>query len=558
MSRGFFIGICDEHGKCIAKKLIICVIIISSMGKITKYLNQLTVGNVFDEPEILEAYSTDRSVLKVKPKFVALPESTDDIQKLMRFFNQIALRDIPVSVTPRGSGMDEGGADLSSGLVISTEKLNHLLEIDARERLVRVQAGITLRELNTALSVSGLTIPVGGHGSETIGGLISNCPVDIYQGKYGGIGDYVERIEVILSNGECLQTLRLKKYALAKKTTEKSFEGEIYRKMAKLLKEKEKIIDELRDKKPGLSGYAKIALAPKRETLDLTPLFYGSQGTLGVISEVILRAVPLKTKAVRMAATFKDMKTAMDLMDKLSVMKPREMNIYDLKIIQEARETGKNLDGVIKRLENGFVIYVTFDEHKGSVMKKMQRMKQSVPRNVKVILDTPENQSVLSELENALPSYLNYSKVGERVPILTDFYMPAANLVNFMDDLKVLSEKLKLELLLYGSYATGIYSLRPIFELAEEGVNKKIATFLRAGAYVINRQGGVLTGGTPEGRLKAAAENNELTDSEREFYERIKKIFDPNGILNPDVKLGASSRFTLTHLRDGELKKVFL
>ena len=540
------------------KKLIICVIIISSMGKITKYLNQLTVGNVFDEPEILEAYSTDRSVLKVKPKFVALPESTDDIQKLMRFFNQIALRDIPVSVTPRGSGMDEGGADLSSGLVISTEKLNHLLEIDARERLVRVQAGITLRELNTALSVSGLTIPVGGHGSETIGGLIANCPVDIYQGKYGGIGDYVERIEVILSNGECLQTLRLKKYALAKKTTEKSFEGEIYRKMAKLLKEKEKIIDELRDKKPGLSGYAKIALAPKRETLDLTPLFYGSQGTLGVISEVILRAVPLKTKAVRMAATFKDMKTAMDLMDKLSVMKPREMNIYDLKIIQEARETGKNLDGVIKRLENGFVIYVTFDEHKGSVMKKMQRMKQSVPRNVKVILDTPENQSVLSELENALPSYLNYSKVGERVPILTDFYMPAANLVNFMDDLKVLSEKLKLELLLYGSYATGIYSLRPIFELAEEGVNKKIATFLRAGAYVINRQGGVLTGGTPEGRLKAAAENNELTDSEREFYERIKKIFDPNGILNPDVKLGASSRFTLTHLRDGELKKVFL
>ena len=60
------------------------------MGKITKYLNQLTVGNVFDTPDILEEYSTDRSVLKVKPKFVAFPESTEDVRKLMRFFNQLA------------------------------------------------------------------------------------------------------------------------------------------------------------------------------------------------------------------------------------------------------------------------------------------------------------------------------------------------------------------------------------------------------------------------------------------------------------------------------------
>ncbi|MDO4398792.1 MAG: FAD-dependent oxidoreductase [Candidatus Saccharibacteria bacterium] len=193
------------------------------MGKITKYLNQLIVGNVFDTPEILEAYSTDRSVLKIKPKFVALPESTEDIRKLMRFFNQIAAKEIPVSVTARGAGLDEGGADLSSGgLVISTEKLNRMLEIDPRERLVRVQAGITLRELNTALSVSGLTIPIGGHNNDTIGGLISNTPVDDSAGKYGGIESFVERVEVILANGECLQTSRLKKFNLAKKATEKS------------------------------------------------------------------------------------------------------------------------------------------------------------------------------------------------------------------------------------------------------------------------------------------------------------------------------------------------
>ena len=225
------------------------------MGKITKYLNQLIVGNVFDSPEILDLYSTDRSALKIKPKFVAFPESTEDIRKLLRFFNQIAAKDIKVSVTARGSGLDQGGADLSNGIIISTEKMNRMLEIDPRERLVRVQAGMTLKELNTALSVSGLTIPVGGHDNETIGGLISNYPLDLYAGKYGGIYAYIERLEAVLANGECLQTSRLKKYTVAKKTTEKSLEGDIYRRLAKLLKKHEALISELDEKHLDLAGY---------------------------------------------------------------------------------------------------------------------------------------------------------------------------------------------------------------------------------------------------------------------------------------------------------------
>ncbi len=224
------------------------------MGKIARYLNQLTVGNVFDNPEILEKYATDYSALKIKPKFVAFPESTDDIRKLMRFFNQLANRDIRVAVTPRGTGHDTGGAALTNGIIISTEKLNKLLEVDPRDKLVHVQAGITLRELNTALSVSGLTIPINADGDETIGGLISNCPVDSCAGKYGGIKDYIERIEVVLTNGDCLQTNRYKKYTIAKKAVEKTAEGMIYRKIAKLTHDQQNLIEKLAKDTYELSG----------------------------------------------------------------------------------------------------------------------------------------------------------------------------------------------------------------------------------------------------------------------------------------------------------------
>lgn len=527
------------------------------MSKINKYLNQLIVGNVFDAPEVLEEYATDRSALKIKPKFVAFPESTDDIRKLMRFFNQLAVKNIPVVVTARGSGLDEGGADLSNGIIVSTEKLNRMLEIDPRERLVRVQSGITLKELNTALSVSGLTIPIDGHDNDTIGGLISNCPADSSSGKYGGIYNFTERIEAILANGDCLQTNRLKKYVLAKKAAEKSVEGEIYRKIAKLVKENEGVISELANER-NMAGYPMIKETKKRETLDLMPLFFGAQGTLGIISEVILRAVSLKSKQARVAATFRDIGSALKFLEMVKPLKPRKLDLYDLKIIMEVHETGKNLDGVIKRLDDGYTVFVCFDERINGNMKKLANMRKIFSRNVKFIFETPTNTATMNELENALANYLKSTRNGERVPILTDFYLPDWNIANFLNDIKILEQKLGLKLEIYGSYGAANYSMRPKFDLEDPEFNKKATTFLKAGAYIINRQSGQLAGGTPEGRLKAVVTNIDMLEPERELYTQVKKIFDRNNILNPDIKLGASSKFTLTHFRNTGLPKIVI
>ena len=99
--------------------------------------------------------------------------------------------------------------------------------------------------------------------------------------------------------------------------------------------------------------------------------------------------------------------------------------------------------------------------------------------------------------------------------------------------------------------------MRPKFDLEDKNFARKIATFLRAGAYIINRQNGCLTGGRPEGRLKAIVTNAEILDSQKKVYGDIKKIFDPNNVLNPDAKLGANSRFTLTHLKNTDSRKYF-
>ena len=528
------------------------------MGKVAKYLNQLTIGNVFDTPDVVEAYSTDRSALKIKPKLVAFPESTEDIRKIMRFCYQLALRNVRIPVTVRGSGLDEMGADLGNGLILSTEKMNKLLEADKRERLIRVQAGMTLREVNTALLMNGLTIPIGGHENETIGGLISNCPSDDYAGKYGGIMSYVERMEVVLPNGDILQTNRYGGRAIRRKMKEKGLESTIYTKVYDLLKKDQQVIDEVCNGNTGSTGYPTIAQVKRGNSMDLAPLFFGAQGTLGVISEVILRGVPLKNQTKRAVATFEDFDIAQKFLDLANSLKPKELNVYDVKVIKIAEASGKRLSEITRNLDKGYVIFAKFDERTSGSLKKISSIKKVLPKTSQLIVESPKTVAKLDEFENSLVSFLNSARTGERVPILTDFYIPAGNLSAFVEDLKILERSLRTELPLFGSYSTSNYSIRPRFKPEDGSLARNAIALLRSGSFVIKRSNGSITGGTPEGRVKALVTNTELSAAEKELYSSIKKIFDTKDIMNPTVKLGADSRSTIAHFRTTSSPKIMI
>ena len=528
------------------------------MGKIARYLNELIIGNVFDAPEILESYAVDRSIVKIKPKAVALPESTEDLSKLMRFCNQLAIKDIKVPVSIWGSGLDEMGADVGEGIIISTEKLNHLLEADRRERLVRVQSGITLRELNTALSMYGLTVPIGGHENETIGGLISNCPSDIYAGKYGGIKKYIERIEVVLPSGDILQTNRLNEKAITRIAQGKTPEAKIYSRIIDLLDKNDDLVKDIKQNKRSLAGYTNIARLVHKDTIDLMPLFFGAQGTLGIISEIILRAVPIRNKKARVVATFKDFISAQKLLDFAKELNPCQLDIYDIEIIRAAKNFGKKVSAVSDRADQSFVVLAKFDHRINYCLKKINGMKKTLPRTTQLVVESPDNQSKLDEFENSLTSFLNQVRTGERIPMAIDFYLPPENILKFLDDLTIVEKSLKMELKLFGSYTTSNYNLRPKFNLEDEEFAKKALAFIRACNFIIERQGGSITGGSPEGRVKAIVTNPSMPEKEKALYAEIKDLFDPNKILNADIKLGAEAKHTVSHFRTTNSTKTVL
>ena len=145
------------------------------MNRIAIYLNKIIDGVVYSAPGILEHYSTDRSLLRIHPRVVAIPENTTDIRRLVRFAYQLSQKKVPFPITVRGAGLGKNGSALGSGLIISTERMNAIQEVDIRQRLVRVQCGVTLGELKKALNLCGLDFPVYGDPNETIGGLIAKA-----------------------------------------------------------------------------------------------------------------------------------------------------------------------------------------------------------------------------------------------------------------------------------------------------------------------------------------------------------------------------------------------
>lgn len=527
------------------------------MNKIAIYLNRQLHGNVFDKKTILDAYSTDRSVLKLTPKLVAFPENTDDVKKLCRFVNQLAIKDYKLPIAVRGSGLDTTGADLSTGLVISTERMNHIKEVDAHDRLVHVEAGVTLGELNSALASHGLIIPVCADPRETIGGLISNCPTDPYASRYGGISNFVDRIEVVLASGDIFQTNRMNYSSSLRKKTLPDSEGDIYRKLSRLFTEHGDAINSLKGTR-NAAGYPYIQYVVRNDgkVFDTLPVFYGAQSTLGIITEVILRAEVIPPKIEHMLVSFSSFRAANEFLAFVRTLRPLELYFYDMQIINAAESTGNKPPILTRSTSSGYLVYISFADRPRASHAKVEKCLDFLPKSAKVITENKTNSGGFSAIFNALASYLNDDLEGERAPFVSDFYIPADELTGFVTNLATLEQYYKISIPLYGSYATSIYSVRPDLQLTTDSGRRFIVDFLTNFNRLVKYHYGYLCGSTPEGRLKALLTNHEFSPSEKRLFRELKDIFDPNHILAPDIKLGADPRTTSHHFRDTESQSI--
>ncbi|MBQ6355157.1 FAD-binding oxidoreductase [Candidatus Saccharibacteria bacterium] len=529
------------------------------MNKIAKYLNQHLVGNVFDSEEILAKYAGDRSVVKVTPKMVVVPEDTNDVRKVVRFVSQLAKKDVRLELAVRGSGLDKTGADLGKDILISMENMDKIQEIDERSRLVRVQAGVKLGTLNQALGLVGLTVPINADPEDTIGSLISNFITDSYAGKNNGIYYYTDCLEAVISTGDVIQTTRYSKRGLAKKEALTTPEGALYRDLHTLIDDNYDLISDLRSRSTvDCTGYQMLTqvLREQGHTFDLMPMFFAAQGTLGIITEVILRCEVLPESSAHFAAAFSNVKDAVEYASSIKSLNPLEINLYDARIFGKSADAGKDPNIFSKKFSNGWMLLVAFNDSARKSRRKIAKCLRNLPETAAAIIEDEGNMTDFERIKTALNSFKNDNLRGERAPILDDLYIPLDKVPEFVKTLKSQEEVYDMELPLMGSTAANNYCIRPDLRLNSVEGRQIAVRLIKDVAKILNDHEGSLTGGSPEGRTKAIAAYPELSDAEVELYTKVKDVFDPLEIFNPSIKLGASLKDTVKNLRTSYLEDI--
>lgn len=437
------------------------------------------------EKEKLSNYNHDQTEdLVFYPGIVVFPINREEIARLMIYCN-----DEKIPVTPVGArtGLSGGALPIFGGVMLSTEKLNKILEIDTNNLQVHTQPGVITYELQQAVKEHGLFYPPdpASYGSCFIGGNIAENSGGPKAVKYGVTSDYVLNLEVVLANGEIIET------------------------GANVLKNS--------------TGY------------NLTQLLVGSEGTLGIVTKITLKLIPHPTLTKLMLVPFhriEDACSAVSAIFKAGItpsgmeFMERDAIIYTLKYFPEITLNIK-------------------EEHQAHLLIEVDGFHEDVLINdCEKILEVVEKYDIdevlLAESEaqkNELWSIRR--KVGEAVKAFSiykeeDTVVPRFQLPDLILGVKQIGQKYNFNTICYGHAGDGNLHINILKgDLSDDFWERELHVAIREIFHLTVSLGGTISGEHGIGLVQKNYMNIPFKDTELDLMKAIKKVFDPNNILNP-------------------------
>jgi FAD/FMN-containing dehydrogenase len=530
------------------------------MNKVAQYLQQHLNGEILTSPDALNYFSTDESILQLQPQLVVYPRSENDVRKTTRFTWQLADKGRVVPLTARGMGTDQTGAALSSGIIMAIPAhLNKIIELDPKTGVVTAEAGITLDKLQQVLHTHGRFLPPISaiNRSASLGGAVSNDDSGRASYKYGPMQQFVRGLRVVLANGELIETGRISKRELNKKLGLASFEGEIYRSLDKLIEESYDSLETLsKITNHSAAGYDLSDVKQKDGSFDLTPLFVGGQGTLGVIVEVTLDTVAYNPTTQLVVAGFSERSHAWQAMNAINEFKsgPASADFIDITLIKQIEAINP---GILKPLEGGTpstLLFFEIDEDSLRSRKKIEKklLKALDTAGAEVVLPKHEDAEPWERLRDGASVYLTYSDAKKRaLPVLDDAQVPMESMIAYFAEVDKLMETAVVpEYAIWGQAGTGLVHLAPLLDISSVGDRQKIFKLMEAYYSYICSVGGSISGEYAEGRMRGMFTHVQFDQKSVEIFEKVKVIFDPYHTLNPGVKMGVKADVVKSMVRN--------
>ncbi|BDX39226.1 oxidoreductase [Tenuifilaceae bacterium CYCD] len=528
-------------------------------------------GEIKWDNSTLIQYSTDASAYREKPTAVAWPKSKNDIIVLIDFAKQHK-----VPLTPRTAGTSLAGQVVGSGIIVDMSKYwGRIIEISRDKNWVKVEPGVILDELNMALKPHGLLF-----GPETstssrcmMAGMVGNNSCGSHSLIYGSTRDHLISVKMILDDGVEYEFGNLTKDEFEAKCNLTTREGDIYRFFNNLLSNSSNA-NEIVNKAPDSSirrrntGYALDQLISETffgsyiQTFNLSKLIAGSEGTLGLITEIKLNLVPLppKEKAV-VAIHLKERNEAFKA--NLIALKhnPSAVEMMDYVILGCTKgniEQQKNrffVEG-----EPGAILLVEFyRDTKDAITLDAQKLEnelrtQNLGYHFPIVWGA-ETTKVWALRKAGLGVLANVEGDAKPVSLVEDTAVAVDKLPNYMEEFAQIMAKYNLDCVYHAHIGTGELHLRPVLNLKDE---KDVELFRTIGlevAHLVKKYKGSLSGEHGDGRLRGEFIPIMVGEKVYDLMRQVKITFDPNNIFNPGKIIDTHAMNTNLRYKPGEAPK---
>lgn len=518
------------------------------MSKIGHYLQEHLSGEVMDSIDARKYFASDSSILFQPPALAVYPRSENDVRKAIRFSWQLAERGRLIPISSRGLGSDISGSALTRGvLLVFSAHLNRILELDNKDDYVTVEPGINFGKLQQTLLTHSKFIPSYPSNPDyaTIGGVISNNTIGEKSFKYGGIAKQIKSLRVVLANGEVITTKKLSKRDLNRKMGLNTFEGEVYRGLNNLIEDNKELIAKTKlDVEFNSAGYNLLDIT-KDKGFDLTPLFIGSQSTLGIITEVTMKTVAHQDDTTLLVASLNDLNSLQGVVNAFMGMKnrPSSFEVVNKSLIEAVKNINSNYLKDIS-LENlrEYIVFIEYDQSKrAKLLKISKKTLLKFTDDVQIIKD-PADQEKYWKIRESSSIYISHNDGNLKAsPIIEDAGVSPYRISDLVDGTQQIFKALgENKLPMWGHLGAGIMHFYPKLNLAGVGDKQKAFRIMDTYYKLVVSLGGSISSENSDGRLKAPYLEMQYGSEVYALFKKVKEVFDPYSMLAPGIKFGTS------------------